>query len=51
MKLSGCMFHRLASDEVDCVSLTDWLEMKLTVYVFHRLGSDEADCVCVSQTG
>ena len=56
------MFHRLARDEADCVSLTDWLVMELTVhvfhrqasgeavYVFHRLVSDEADCACVSQT-
>ena len=39
MKLTVCVFHRLASDEADCVCFTGWLVMKLTL------------CVCVSQAG
>ena len=38
MKLTVHVFHRLASDEADCVCVS-------------RLTSDEADSVCVSQAG
>ena len=46
MKLTVHVFHRLASDEADCV-FQDWLVMKLIVCVFHRLASSNTFMVTV----